>query len=109
MKIYEISLPNQPKFQIAAGFYQSAMQKSRRISRDLFQVNAFTAKLPIKIREIPAPTPGHLLTAEQMAYILGEPFLYSPATPAPTPAAHAPNWDRFCNYFNTIFSEVSAQ
>lgn len=102
MKIYEIQLQNQPKFQIQADFYQSALQKSRRIARDLFQLNAFTAKLPIKIREIPSPSADQMLVAEQMSHILGEPFLYRSA-PDPT----STDWERFCTDFNNIFSEVS--
>lgn len=105
MKIYEIQLQNQPKFQIAADFYQSAMQKSRRIARDLFQLNAFTAKLPIKIREIPSPSADQMLVAEQMAHILGEPFL---CRSAPVPDPTSTDWERFCTDFNNIFSEVSA-
>ena len=103
MKIYEIQLQNQPKFQIQADFYQSALQKSRRIARDLFQLNAFTAKLPIKIREIPSPSADQMLVAEQMSHILGEPFLYRSA-----PVPESTDWERFCTDFNTIFSEVSA-
>ena len=102
MKIYEITLQNQPKFQIQADFYQSALQKSRRIARDLFQLNAFTAKLPIKIREVPSPSADQMLVAEQMSHILGEPFLYRSA-PVPT----STDWERFCTDFNNIFSEVS--
>lgn len=106
MKIYEIQLQNQPKFQIQADFYQSALQKSRRIARDLFQLNAFTAKLPIKIREIPSPSADQMLVAEQMAHILGEPFLCRLVT-APKPAPQTSDWERFCTDFNNIFSEVS--
>ena len=106
MKIYEIQLQNQPKFQIQADFYQSALQKSRRIARDLFQLNAFTAKLPIKIREIPSPSADQMLVAEQMSHILGEPFLYRLIT-TPKPVPHTTDWARFCDDFNTIFSEVS--
>ena len=102
MKIYEIQLQNQPKFQIQADFYQSALQKSRRIARDLFQLNAFTAKLPIKIREIPSPSDDQMLVAEQMSHILGEPFLYRSA-----PVTTSTDWERFCTDFNNIFSEVS--
>lgn len=111
MNIYEITIENQPKFQIQAEFYQSAMQKSRRIARDLFGLNAFTARLPIKIREIPSPTADHILTAEQMAYILGEPFLYQEPKPeagqysSACNSAHIPDWGRFCNDFNTIFEQ----
>lgn len=106
MKIYEIQLQNQPKFQIQADFYQSALQKSRRIARDLFQLNAFTAKLPIKIREIPSPSADQMLVAEQMSHILGEPFLCRSA-PAPAPVPTSTDWERFCTDFNNIFSEVS--